>query len=192
MHFIPALTGRAAPSDHERDLFALPSRLGGIGVANHVRASNSEYAASVQITKHLSELIIQQNSVYSFDTQEEQLAAKSNLRRTKRQVQINETSQLKSSLSTSLQYSMLLAQEKGASSWLSALPIEEFGFALHKGAFRDAFALRYGWTPCLVPSHCACGQPFSVSHALSCSKSGNRRTDGQTDRQTDRHTRRLP
>ena len=67
---------------------------------------------------------------------------------------------------------MLLAQEKGASSWLSALPIEEFGFALHKGAFRDALALRYGWTPCLVPSHCACGQPFSVSHALSCSMGG--------------------
>ena len=172
MHFIPALTGRAAPSDHERDLFALPSRLGGIGVANPVRASNSEYAASVQITKPLSDLIIQQNSAYSLDTHEEQLAAKSNLRRTKRQVQINEASRLKSSLSTSLQYSMLLAQEKGASSWLSALPIEEFGFALHKGAFRDALTLRYGWTPCLVPSHCACGQPFSVSHALSCSMGG--------------------
>ena len=137
-----------------------------------MRASNSEYAASVQITKPLSDLIIQHNSVYTLDTQEEQLAAKSNLRRTKRQVQINEASQLKSSLSTSLQYSMLLAQEKGASSWLSALPIEEFGFALHKGAFRDALALRYGWTPCLVPAHCACGQPFSVSHALSCSMGG--------------------
>jgi len=34
--------------------------------------------------------------------------------------------------------------EKGASNWLTVL-IEEFGFTLHKGAFRDALALRYGW-----------------------------------------------
>ena len=32
--------------------------------------------------------------------------------------------------------------EKGASSWLSTLPIDEHGFALHKGAFRDALCLR--------------------------------------------------
>jgi len=42
---------------------------------------------------------------------------------------------------------MELAEEKGSSSWLSALPIEEHGFCLHKGAFTDALALRYGWQP---------------------------------------------
>ena len=67
---------------------------------------------------------------------------------------------------------MSLAQENGASNWLTALPIEEFGFTLHKGAFRDALALRYGWCPTMTPSHCACGQPFSVSHALSCHMGG--------------------
>ena len=59
-------------------------------------------------------------------------------------------SHLKTSLPAPLQHSMSLAQEKGASSWLTALPVEEFGFALHKGAFRDALALRYGWCPTLV------------------------------------------
>ena len=34
-HFIPALTGMAAPSDIERNLFALPCRLGGIGSYKH-------------------------------------------------------------------------------------------------------------------------------------------------------------
>ena len=42
-HFIPALTGMAAPSDIERNLFALPCRLGGIGVANPMTLANSEY-----------------------------------------------------------------------------------------------------------------------------------------------------
>ena len=137
-----------------------------------MRFANSEYLASVQVTKPLTDLIMQQNAVYSYEAQEAQLLAKFDLWRTKRQVQANETSQLKSSVPTSLQHSMSLAQEKGASSWLTALPVEEFGFALHKGAFRDALALHYGWSPRFVPSHCACGQPFSVSHALSCSMGG--------------------
>ena len=40
---------------------------------------------------------------------------------------------------------------KRASSWLTAIPVEEFGFALYKGAFRDAQALRYGWSPNRAP-----------------------------------------
>ena len=34
-----------------------------------------------------------------------------------------------------MKLAMDLAKEKGASSWLSVLPIDEFGFFLHKGAF---------------------------------------------------------
>ena len=33
---------------------------------------------------------------------------------------------------------MDLAEEKGASLWLVTLPIEEFGFTIHKVAFHDA------------------------------------------------------
>ena len=33
---------------------------------------------------------------------------------------------------------MDLLQEKGASSWLTALPVEDFGSVLHKGAICDA------------------------------------------------------
>ena len=50
-------------------------------------------------------------------------------------------------LSDDLRYAILLAQEKGASSWLTSLPILEHGHALHKGAFRHALALRYGCLP---------------------------------------------
>lgn len=35
------------------------------------------------------------------------------------------------------------AKEKGASSWLSTLPLEDQGFTLNKGEFRDALAIRY-------------------------------------------------
>ena len=67
---------------------------------------------------------------------------------------------------------MELASEKGSSTWLTVLPLSEHGFALHKGAFHDALALRYGWTPDRLPSNCTCGASFSVEHALSCAKGG--------------------
>ena len=62
------------------------------------------------------------------------------------------------------------ASEKGASCWLTTLPIQEYGFSLHKQAFRDALCVRYGWQLERLPSHCACGETVSLNHALSCSK----------------------
>ena len=55
---------------------------------------------------------------------------------------------------------------------IQQLPIEEYGFTLHKTAFRDALAFRYGWLPANTPTSCACGAAFSVEHALSCPKGG--------------------
>lgn len=63
---------------------------------------------------------------------------------------------------------MDLASEKGASNWLTSLPIEEYGFCLHKGAFLDALALRYGWLPSNIPLFCVCGSALTVENVLSC------------------------
>ena len=67
---------------------------------------------------------------------------------------------------------MDLASEKGASNWLTTLPIQEFGFSLHKGAFADALALRYRWTPTRIPVSCVCGSSFTVEHVLSWPRGG--------------------
>ena len=63
---------------------------------------------------------------------------------------------------------MLLSSEKGSFSWLTILPLSDQGYALHKGAFRDALCLRYGWQPSSLPSSCVCGKPMIVEHAFSC------------------------
>ena len=60
----------------------------------------------------------------------------------------------------------------GASTWLTALPIKEHGFDLHKGAFRDALCLRYNLQPPHLPTKCVCGKPFTVDHALCCPTGG--------------------
>ena len=81
-----------------------------------------------------------------------------------------EEEELYSQLPAELQRAVNLAKEKGASSWLTVLPLIEHGFSLHKLAFHDALVLRYGWTPSKQPMKCACECSFSVEHALSCAK----------------------
>lgn len=43
---------------------------------------------------------------------------------------------------------------------------------MHKAAFHDALALRYGWLPNNMPSTGDCGKHFTVEHALSHGKGG--------------------
>ncbi len=75
-------------------------------------------------------------------------------------------------MNPSLTYPLDVVGEKGASSWLTALPIQEHGFALHKGALRDAICLRYVWTPPRLPTHCVCVSAVSIEHTLNCKCGG--------------------
>ena len=75
-------------------------------------------------------------------------------------------------LSPELQRNVTIACEKGASSWLIALPLQDHGFSLSKGTFRDAIRLRYGWSLHNLPSECVCGKPFSADHAFNCKFGG--------------------
>ena len=169
---IPAWTGRAPPNDLERELFALPARLGGLGITNPVSRVSKEYQASGSISAPLCQLIESQQPDYPWESLDAQARAKQTIR--KRRLEDSKTAavNIHSALSESLKRAMDLAQEKGASTWLTSLPLVEFGFSLHKGAFRDALALRYGWLPSNTPTNCACGTHFSVEHSLSCPKGG--------------------
>jgi len=64
------------------------------------------------------------------------------------------------------------AMEKGASTWLSALPIKAIGYALNKQEFTDAVCMRYGWKVKGIPTHCAYGKTNSVDHSLICKLGG--------------------
>ena len=64
------------------------------------------------------------------------------------------------------------ARDKGASSWLTALPLREQGFDLNKEQFWDALSLRYNIPLEGLPNTSACGDTFIVAHALSCKKGG--------------------
>lgn len=98
----------------------------------------------------------------------EQHVIKYKLSQTRRQQLADQASNVLRAVSHEIRSSATVAQEKGVSSWLTALPIAQHGFALHKSDFRDAIAMRYNWPLQRIPENCACGQPFSLHHALIC------------------------
>ena len=46
----------------------------------------------------------------------------------------------------------VLATEKGASSWLTVIPLKDMNFILNKREFKDAVHLRYNWHIADTPS----------------------------------------
>ena len=103
----------------------------------------------------IRDLLRSQDHVYSFAALDGQLSARANIRRERRQQVTLEADSLRDDLTPTLQRAMNLARERGSSSWLTSLPIKEHGFCLHKSAFVDALALRYGWAPSRTPTTCA-------------------------------------
>ena len=169
---IPALTGKSPPSDLECALFALPARMGGLGIAIPSQQADREHLSSLMVTSALQDHIILQNEAYGHEVIAKQLESKAIVRNKNREKSSKAACELTVVLPDSLRRSVELASEKGSSTWLTVLPLSEHGFTLHKGAFHDALALRYGWTPDRLPSNCTCGASFSVEHALSCAKGG--------------------
>ena len=170
--FIPNLTGRPPPNDAERKLLALPARLGGLGISDPSLNSDDAFKASLLVTTPLRKLIQTQDSEYTYQAHADQMTAKTDIRQKRREQATTDASSLRGELTPTLQKAMDLARERGSSSWLTSLPLEEHGFVLHKGAFVDALALRYGWVPSRTPSSCECGASFTVEHVLSCPRGG--------------------
>ena len=111
--------------------------------------------------------------MYSDEVIAEQLNAKSEVQKLKREQSMQAADSLKQSVSISL-----ISVVHGSGSGKRRFKLADFSsnleyeFALHEGAFQDALALHYNWPPLRIPSNCACGVKFSVEHALSCSKGG--------------------
>ena len=85
---------------------------------------------------------------------------------------IGKSAAVKNYLPESTKRAVDLAMEKGASSWLTAIPIKDLGFDQNKAQFWDAIKLRYDWEITDLTSVCVCGEAFNVDHAMFCRKGG--------------------
>ena len=169
--FIPALTGRHACSREERELLALQVRLGGLGIQNPANISESAFEASLKLTSPLVQAILTQDPNLQVDLAEV-ISIKDAIRKSNQELRAAQAMTVYDALPNPLQRCVELASEKGASSWLSVLPIKDQGFSLNKGKFRDALCLRYGWPLTRTPTHCNCGRIFTTDHSMIYPKGG--------------------
>ena len=168
---IPAICGRQV-SEIERRMLSLPYRYGGLGIRNPVKTADREYTTSSGVTEELTRLICQQvTDMTQFD--------KDKMKKRKQELKIKKETEIKNEYEQVVQLVdekckklLLCAQEKGASSWLSSLPIKRIGYSLNKREFKDAICLRYGWPIPDTPDFCGCGSENSLDHILTCKKGG--------------------
>ena len=115
-------------------MLALPVRLGGMGILNPTTCSSQCFNSSKQLTSPLVALIISQE-----DKLPSAVATLSETRKSihseNRKLQNANADCIYDKLSAKQQRLVDLSREKGASSWLSVFPLDEFGFALHEGEF---------------------------------------------------------
>ena len=155
--FIPTITGQSPPNNLLRRVFSLPASLGGLNILSP-SLLNSEYTLSLTTTTVLTSLILEQSGQYSIKTLQAQEQASYTAKCLRKDKWATVANELLPELPPDLNHAIKLSREKGASSWVTSLPISEHGFSLHKGAFRDALSLRYGWQPDNTPLDCICGK----------------------------------
>ena len=80
---------------------------------------------------------------------------------------------LRNSLPDKTKRAVDLAAEKGASNWLTVIPVKEMDLNLHKREFKDVVHLSYDWPISDVQNVCLCGEPFNVDHAMICKQGGS-------------------
>ena len=154
----------------DRNILALPVRLGGLGLGNPSLEARREYASSVKVTKPLVEQIVSQShhlpedSLTKLEQQE--------VRGDRSKELEHRAERIKEMAPTKTQGALDLATEKGSSAWPTVLPLQDLGFNLNKREFRDAFKLRYDWPVEDIPSTCACGEAFTVDNSMICKLGG--------------------
>ena len=171
-HLVPSISGVDPLSTLDREWINLPIRFGGLGLCDPRKFSSSQYKSSISVCSPLIDNLLEHSSNFSYEDQLIQRDLKNRIMAELEQQWQNTSGEVFEKLSVDRRRLMELAQEKGASSWLSTLPLSDHGFSLNKSTFRDALCLRFGWTLPELPSVCVCGKGFSVEHALNCPMGG--------------------
>ena len=169
--FIPAITEGHQCTMDERKLLSLPIKLGGLSIPIFTDICSYEFGNSRRATNELSDNIKQQQDNLKFDKNAHHKIA---TEIAKERQQFNKTSldDLRQRMTPEQKRANDVATMKGASSWLSSMPLKAENFVLNKREFYDAIRLRYRLDLKYLPSLCACGKRFTVDHAMSCMKGG--------------------
>ena len=169
--FIPAITENQNISEFDRKLLSLPVKLGGLGIPVFSESSEVEFENSRQVSEYLMNKIVSQDQLYEINPRRER-EIQNRLRKEKESRNNELLESLRSQMSKEQLRCNDVAQMKGASAWLTALPLAEEQFVLSKREFFDSLALRYHWRLKRIPQSCVCGKAFTMDHAMTCARGG--------------------
>ena len=145
MKLIPALTEGRIVTDDERLLLSLPPRLGGMGIIAPQIISDLEYQLSTLATSKLTGAIKAQLKTLPPEFNEKVKDDKLEVKRLRSEFYSNQVAKLEEKMTPSKKRANEIAREKGASNWLTAIPLEDMDFHLSKREFWDAVTIRYMW-----------------------------------------------
>ena len=169
--FIPAITEGHVLSQDERKLFSLPVKLGGMGIPIFTETCTVEYQNSLRATETTRSKIVSQETSFILDRRSEN-AIDAEIRKQREERNEAFLQDLRQRMSKEKLRGNDIAQMKGGSSWLTALPLKDEGYTLNKREFFDALAIRYSWELKRLPTHCVCKKKFDMEHAMSCKNGG--------------------
>jgi hypothetical protein len=155
-----------------RTITTLPAKYGGLGIFDPVKTAPDEYRYSWAATEPLMRLILEQK--LTFDgadmVRTEVQTARASIGTTK----LEKFKHLQEELANDEYLSPIIKHQsqKGASLWLTTLPVENLGFLMNSQEFQDALCLRYNLPIKNMSQFCACGKANSLDHALCCMKGG--------------------
>ena len=169
--FIPAIIEGHVLSSDDRKLLSLPVRLGGMGIPIFTDICQREYNNSVKATQLIRPRIVSQDQLFILNREAEK-KIDAEIKKERNDINAAILEDLTERMSSEQLRGNEIAQMKGASAWLTALPLKEEGYVLSKREFFDAIMVRYMWDVKRLPSKCVCGQGFSVPHAMTCTNGG--------------------
>ena len=147
--------------------------MGGLGISNICDTADLEYCNSKMATEDLAEAIYLQKNTYTPDEDHHRVQI-SAIKAKRDKFFSDQKAELMSKHSPATRRQLDLLSEKGASCWLTSLPLKDYGFLLNKQEFQDALALRYDLVLSTLdrPKHCVCGQINNINHSMICKLGG--------------------
>jgi len=126
------------------------------------KVADYHYFNSVKVTTPLVSILTHKSSISVLEAHDAMLVIKRDVHHSNRTA-VSDKFDTYKQLTSCLKKCVDIAREKGASSWLSALPIHKHGYTLHRCGFIDAVCFHYEWRPANLPSNCVCGKPFLLN-----------------------------
>ena len=128
---MPTIMGGREINDELRLILNMPARMGGMGFLNPSEEADHEYQNSIAATAKLTDAIYNQHLQFTVN-EEEQEKIVDDIRKRKDQRWKDLKEQVINATSDHMKHILQLASEKGASTWLTSIPMKMYGFQLSK------------------------------------------------------------